>query len=163
MRGAAPFLGKFPSFVDFGPQRPSETQTISPAMMRDNEDHSDSDGKYSTLPEAAIAEEETSDMKTPSEEEEGMLPRDVQQKTAYYDYAAEKQLSQADSKLFYQRSQLEAQKTEGSNWGASQGSPQASPVIIPRSFSNHFEAGPADGRQHAFSQRSVSITFLTEI
>jgi len=43
-----------------------------------------------------------------------MLPRDVQLKTAYYDYAAEKQLSQADAKLFYQRSQLEAQKTGGS-------------------------------------------------
>lgn len=87
------------------------------------------------LPDAAITEEGTPEAKTPSEEEEGMLARDVQQKTAYYDYATEKQLSQADAKLFYQRSQLEAQKTGGSNWGNSQSSPQASPTLMSRSGS----------------------------
>ncbi len=67
---------------------------------------------------------------------DGMLPRDIQRKTAYYDYAAEKQMSQADAKLFYQRSQLEAQQTGGSNWG-SQNSLQNSPVIAAtRSFLN---------------------------
>lgn len=71
------------------------------------------------LPAAALTEDVTptgtnTGAVTPSEVGEGMLPRDVQLKTAYYDYAAEKQLSQADAKLFYQRSQLEAQKTGGS-------------------------------------------------
>jgi AMP deaminase len=67
---------------------------------------------------------------------DGMLPRDIQRKTACYDYAAEKQMSHADAKLFYQRSQLEAQQTGGSNWG-SQNSLQSSPVIAAtRSVSN---------------------------
>ncbi|TVY23876.1 AMP deaminase [Lachnellula hyalina] len=103
--------------------------------MRPDVSNSDSDMEPSMLPDAAITEEGTPEVKTPSEEEEGMLARDVQQKTAYYDYATEKQLSQADAKLFYQRSQLEAQKTGGSNWGNSQSSPQASPTLIPRSGS----------------------------
>ena len=55
------------------------------------------------------------DLETSSNMQDGMLPRDIQGKTAYYDYAAGKQLSQADAKIFYQRSQLEALKTEGSN------------------------------------------------
>ncbi|KAI9681188.1 MAG: AMP deaminase [Caeruleum heppii] len=46
-----------------------------------------------------------------------ILPRDKQRKTAYYDYAAEKQLSLADAKLFYQRSQLEASDNMGSAEG----------------------------------------------
>ena len=135
-------------------------------MMRRDDGNSDSELEPSMLPDAAITEEGTPEAKTPSEEEEGMLARDVQQKTAYYDYAAEKQLSQADAKLFYQRSQLEA-KTGGSNWGNSQSSPQASPTLIPRSLSNKFEAEQAgiqrsgsvnsmkSGRN--FSQRSVPL------
>lgn len=95
------------------------------------------------LPEAAIVADETPATSTPSDTQEGMLPRDIQRKTAYYDYAAEKQLSQADAKLFYQRSQLEAQKTGGSNWGASQSSPRGSPVLVPKSMSSFFEAEQA--------------------
>ena len=75
---------------------------------------------------------------------DGMLPRDIQIKTAYYDYAAEKQMSHADAKLFYQRSQLEAQQTGGSNWG-SQNSLQNSPVIAAtRSLSNMGHIGNAE-------------------
>lgn len=90
------------------------------------------------LPAATITEDVTPEAATPSEVGEGMLPRDMQQKTAYYDYAAEKQLSQADAKLFYQRSQIEAQKTGGSmrDW---ENSPGGSPTLIPRSFSSVFE------------------------
>ena len=41
---------------------------------------------------------------------EGMLPRDRPQKTAFYDPVAERQMTQTDAKLFYQRNQLEIQK-----------------------------------------------------
>ncbi|RKF55091.1 AMP deaminase [Golovinomyces cichoracearum] len=41
-----------------------------------------------------------------------ILPRDIQQKTVCYGYAAEKQLSLTDSKLFYQRSQMECKKPD---------------------------------------------------
>ena len=46
---------------------------------------------------------------TPTASGDGLLPRDKQRKTAYYDYTSEKTLSHADAKLFYQRHQLEQQ------------------------------------------------------
>jgi AMP deaminase len=126
------------------------------------------DKEDALLPEAAMMPDDTPQASTPSDMQEGMLPRDIQRKTAYYDYAAEKQLSQADAKLFYQRSQLEAQKTGGSNWGHSQSSPQGSPVLIPRSFSNVFDAEQAEMRRsgsvksmvsgHSMAQRFVCST-----
>ncbi|OJD19773.1 AMP deaminase [Emergomyces pasteurianus Ep9510] len=54
-----------------------------------------------------------------------MLPRDRQRRTATYDYAYEKSLSHAESKLFYQRHQLESKYADGEN-------PQ-SPVLASRS------------------------------
>ncbi|KAK0730770.1 hypothetical protein B0H67DRAFT_527882 [Lasiosphaeris hirsuta] len=42
---------------------------------------------------------------TPDGGEEGMLPRDLPKKTAFYDRVAERQMTQTDAKLFYQRSQ----------------------------------------------------------
>jgi AMP deaminase len=85
--------------------------------------------------------------------QDGMLPRDIQRKTAYYDYAAEKQMSHADAKLFYQRSQLEAQQTGESNWG-SQNSLQNSPVIAAtRSVTNMGNMGNAE---QAYMKRSGS-------
>ncbi|KAK2624304.1 hypothetical protein QTJ16_006254 [Diplocarpon rosae] len=113
------------------------------------------DNENILLPSAALMPDGSPDDSTPTEEvDEGMLARDVQRKTAYYDYAAEKQLSQADAKLFYQRSQLEAQKTGGSNWGNSQHSPQGSPLLMPRSFSNIFEA------EQAGIERSGSVNSM---
>lgn len=128
------------------------------------------DKESTMLPDAALADG-SPDEGTPTEEvDEGMLPRDVQRKTAYYDYAAEKQLSQADAKLFYQRSQLDSQKTGGSNWGNSQHSQQGSPVLMPRPFSNILDAEQAGMRRsgsvnsmkswHNASQRSVPARLL---
>lgn len=57
---------------------------------------------------------------------EGMLPRDVPKRTAFYDPVAERQMTQTDAKLFYQRSQ---QRPDGSNWGQSQATAPGSPVI----------------------------------
>lgn len=104
------------------------------------------------LPESAMVPESTPE--TP--DEDGMLPRDIQRKTAYYDYAAEKSLSQADSKLFYQRSQLEAQKTGGSNWGASESSQYGSPILQPR-MSNKF-VPDSDGLRRSESVTSHKAT-----
>jgi AMP deaminase len=85
---------------------------------------------------------------------DGMLDRDIQRKTTYYDYAAEKQMSHADAKLFYQRSKLEAQKTGGSNWG-SQNSLQNSPVITAtKSFPNMGTIGTVE---QSYVRRSDSF------
>lgn len=40
--------------------------------------------------------------------QQGLLPRDKQRKTAYYNYVTEKQMSHEEAKLFYQQSQKEA-------------------------------------------------------
>ncbi|KAI1495467.1 AMP deaminase [Biscogniauxia marginata] len=45
----------------------------------------------------------------------GMLLRDVPRKTTFYDPVAERQMTQTDAKLFYQRSQLDQWKVEGSS------------------------------------------------
>lgn len=114
------------------------------------------------LPDPAIMEEESPDTGTPFEGQEGMLPRDIQKKTAYYDYAAEKSLSQADAKLFYQRSQMEGQATGGSNWGNSQASAHGSPNIMPRSFSNVFAGdGTASGIARTSSVKSMQSAHHT--
>jgi AMP deaminase len=42
--------------------------------------------------------------------QDGMLLRDIPKRTAFYDPVAERQMSQADAKLFYQRSQVDLQK-----------------------------------------------------
>ncbi|KAI1387044.1 AMP deaminase [Hypoxylon trugodes] len=67
------------------------------------------------------------DVSSPSLED-GMLPRDRPRKTTFHDAVAERQLTQADAKLFYQRSQLDQLKTEGSNWSQTQNTPHGSPV-----------------------------------
>ncbi|KAI1001701.1 AMP deaminase [Podosphaera aphanis] len=78
-----------------------------------------------------------------SVQESSILPRDIQQKTAYYDYAAEKKLSHADSKLFYQRSQLKTQKIDGSNLEGSQNSQIDSTDMILKSDSHIFDKDQA--------------------
>lgn len=57
----------------------------------------------------------------------GLLLRDKQRKTAFYDRASEKQMSHSEAKQFFQRHQLETQ-VGGSNWSQD----AASPVIQPK-------------------------------
>ena len=63
--------------------------------------------------------------------EEGMLPRDMPTKTAFFDPVAERKMTQTDAKLFYQQSQLDLQKLGGgSSWGGNmESTPQGSPVM----------------------------------
>lgn len=51
--------------------------------------------------------------------EDGLLPRDKQRRTAFYDYASEKQMSHQEAKQFYQKHKME----EGSTWGEGSYSP----------------------------------------
>ncbi|ETS86795.1 hypothetical protein PFICI_00623 [Pestalotiopsis fici W106-1] len=83
---------------------------------------------------------------------EGMLPRDVPKRTAYYDPVAERQMTQTDAKLFYQRSQHRA---DGSNWGQSQATAPASPVFSTGFAKLHETVGP---QPHAAAAAQQSIT-----
>ncbi|KAM7184164.1 hypothetical protein V8F20_012336 [Naviculisporaceae sp. PSN 640] len=60
--------------------------------------------------------------------QEGMLPRDLPTKTAFYDPIAERQMTQTDAKLFYMRSQAESRSQLHTQ---AQISPQGSPLIGP--------------------------------
>lgn len=73
-----------------------------------------------------------------------MLPRDMPTRTAYYDPVAERQMSQTDAKLFYQRSQTNQKvgTSSSSNWTESQTTPQASPLMT----SNELSHSPARSR-----------------
>ncbi|KAH8820536.1 hypothetical protein F5884DRAFT_764401 [Xylogone sp. PMI_703] len=110
------------------------------------------DGDQSMLPEPAIPGR--SDEGAQYESQDGMLPRDMQRKTAFYDYTADKQLTQADAKLFYQRVQLEAQKTGGS-WNNSQASQHGSPSLNPTSYPNIMQ------NDQFGLQRTGSLTSMT--
>ena len=55
--------------------------------------------------------------------EDGELPRDRHRKTTFYDYAAEKQIGYADSKLFYQKMQMDAQRNSESAFGSQHSMP----------------------------------------
>lgn len=59
-----------------------------------------------------------------------MLPRDLPTRTAFYDPVADRQMSQTDAKLFYQRSQVGQLKTGSGVWSQGHASPHGSPVIV---------------------------------
>jgi AMP deaminase len=59
--------------------------------------------------------------------QEGMLLRDLPKRTTFYDPVAERQMSQTDAKLFYQRSRADG-KGGSSVW--SQFTPHGSPVMV---------------------------------
>jgi AMP deaminase len=67
----------------------------------------------------------------------GMLPRDKQRRTAFYDYTAEKQMSHSEAKQFYQRHQWETQH------GGSQAGDGYSPAMRAKTFPANF--GTPDG------------------
>lgn len=77
---------------------------------------------------------------------DGMLPRDMPKKTAFYDPVTDRQMSQTDAKLFYQRRQVEGQKT-ASPWAPLAESAQESPAMSASvsSLANHaaFDLGSA--------------------
>ncbi|KAF2013145.1 AMP deaminase [Aaosphaeria arxii CBS 175.79] len=61
----------------------------------------------------------------------GLLPRDKQRRTAFYDYVSEKQMSHSEAKQFYQRHQLENLGTPSDGY---------SPVIRAKTFPANFAA-----------------------
>ena len=75
----------------------------------------EADGEHATLDEHGAFQD-------------GMLPRDVPKRTTFYDPVAERQMSQTDAKLFYQRSKIDV-RTAGTTAGWAPTSPSASPVM----------------------------------
>ena len=83
-----------------------------------------------------------------ADDAQGLLPRDKQRRTAFYDYASEKQMSHSEAKQFYQRHQLESQ------YGGSQAGDSFSPVIRAKTLPVNFVGGDGDHISRADSIRS---------
>ncbi|KAL2153938.1 hypothetical protein VTH82DRAFT_2614 [Thermothelomyces myriococcoides] len=86
------------------------------------------------------------------EMEDGMLPRDMSPKTAFYDMVTERQMTQTDAKLFYQRSQAE-NRTQLNQ--ISQMSPHDSPLLAASGFASPYP-DPSSSIGRNFSNLKLS-------
>lgn len=84
--------------------------------------------------------------------EDGMLPRDMPHKTAFYDMVAERKMTQTDAKLFYQRSQAES-RTQLNQ--LAQMSPQSSPLLSAGGLAASY-SDLASNLGHSFSNLKLS-------
>ena len=88
------------SFTAGGDVTPSEERPGADYTLGvEDEDDEDDRGELASTASASAALQE------------GMLPRDMPKRSAYYDPVAERQMSQSDAKVFYQLSQRDLQKT----------------------------------------------------
>lgn len=117
------------------PTSGSNSPTLPPITMPLAQDSDEEEGtatyQSAESGEAQGSQEGLSSKGTPEAEDGGLLPRDMPKKTAFYDPVAERQMTQHDAKLFYQRSQIEQQKAGGQPRDSSMygGSISGSPVI----------------------------------
>jgi AMP deaminase len=123
---------------DFGPahddQIPSsEEDELSPEF---SENEAGSNGR-TQMDHGATTKAQNTASTGVEEDTTGMLPRDKQRRTAFYDYTAEKQMSHTEAKQFYQRHQLETQ------YGGSQAGDTYSPAMRAKTFPANF--GGTDG------------------
>ena len=151
--GLTEFAGAFAADADGSP-------ALGPTLSHDQTLSSDEDEEYSpdlSDPEAGSGDlaqgftgaSGTADGTGIETDESGMLPRDKQRKTAFYDYTAEKQMSHTEAKQFYQRHQWETQH------GGSQAGDGYSPALRAKTFPANF--GAADGMSIRSRKSNVSL------
>lgn len=98
---------------------------------RESDEEDDTQGHSTFIPEAtadpngAWGANGLQDDEDEEELEEGMLARDLPKRTTFYDPVAERQMSQMDAKLFYQRSKLDLRS---GTW--TQTTPAESPLLV---------------------------------
>lgn len=100
---------------------------------RESDGEDESQGHSSFIPEATAdpasgyGENGVPEDDDEAELEEGMLARDLPKRTTFYDPVAERQMSQLDAKLFYQRSKLDL-RSGGGTWTHT--TPSESPLLV---------------------------------
>ncbi|KAK6865807.1 AMP deaminase [Apiospora arundinis] len=134
-----------------------ETPLEAPSAFLQEDVDTDEDERYAYAVESDNETENGRDAQqhsapTPLDDEqtaEGMLYRDRPRKTAFYDPVDERQMSQTDAKLFYQRHQQEYQRADGGEVVQSHTTPQ-SPVVSagkgPRTLENFGAHGGVEGQ-----------------
>ncbi|KAH0424787.1 AMP deaminase [Colletotrichum camelliae] len=88
--------------------------------------------------------------------QDGMLPRDLPTRTAFYDPVAERQMSQTDAKLFYQRSQVGQLRTGSGVWSQGHSTPHGSPVIVGSDPRDVSAAAGTRGTDHALDSSPLA-------
>ncbi|GFP57736.1 AMP deaminase [Trichoderma asperellum] len=110
----------------------------------------------------------------PVDAQDDVLPRDIPQRTTFYDSVVERQMSQADAKLFYQRSQLDDSRSSVAGdqaLSASYNDPVAALAAnsgleyeedtdLPGSVGKSSRAGVDSARIAAEASRGISNNFL---
>lgn len=101
-----------------------EVSSDSPSDRHTGDGINDNEAVAGDHRNSSIEHEEHEEDKT----QEGMLPRDLPTRTAFYDPIVERQMTQTDAKLFYMRSQAENRSQLHTQ---AQITPQGSPLIGP--------------------------------
>ncbi|KAJ4344920.1 AMP deaminase [Ascochyta clinopodiicola] len=130
------------------------TLSHDPTLSSDDEDEydaemSDPEADNGDLAQGFTGATATAEGTSLDGDNDGMLPRDKQRKTAFYDYTAEKQMSHTEAKQFYQRHQWETQH------GGSQAGDAYSPALRAKTFPA--TAGAADGMSIRSRKSNVSL------
>jgi len=125
---------------DFATHEQSDTESESGRPHGDGHDQPPSDADHMATIEVDM--------------QEGMLPRDLPKKTAFYDRVSERQLTQTDAKLFYQRSQAETR----SQMHTAQITPHGSPIMSSAGLASAL--GQIPGDLPGFNPSSGSVKSL---
>jgi AMP deaminase len=158
-------LASYSTVPDASPElAPAHTDDAGIPSSEDEGDvspeSSDADASGSSLSkdkDSAAQVEQTATGTRPEDDENGqsdgaqatgLLPRDKQRRTAFYDYVSEKQMSHSEARQFYQRHQLESQ------YGGSQAGDAYSPVIRAKTFPANYGDAGGDFLSRADSIRS---------
>jgi len=125
---------------------PKPTATQLPTLDSDAEDYAAHDLHSDTYSDGNDEHTYHSIEATEEDIQEGMLPRDLPHKTAFYDPVAERQMTETEAKLMYQRSQAESRHPFPSTLSMS---PQSSPVMA--TGFEHLRHAPTDLTSSVFS------------
>jgi AMP deaminase len=102
-------------------------QSIAVHTRESDEDDDAEEGSSITDSDVVDEPDEQTGVADHDDLQEGMLPRDLPKRTTFYDPVAERQMTQTDAKLFYQRSKIES-RAGGSTW--SHATPIGSPIAV---------------------------------
>jgi AMP deaminase len=147
-------LGEFAADADGSPSL-GPTLSHDQTLSSDDEDEfspelSDPEADSGDLAQGFTGATATAEGTSIEDDDNGMLPRDKQRRTAFYDYTAEKQMSHTEAKQFYQRHQWETQH------GGSQAGDSYSPALRAKTFPANFGAA-ADAMSIRSRKSNVSL------